>query len=144
LNDAPVNGGVLLVHYGERNAPLAEALVASGARLHEICPYEWTLPEDVAPVEALIQRVLDGNIDAILFTNQVQCRHLFDIADRMQLKPRLVDHLLNDVIVGAIGPVSADVLKQAGITPDVLPAAPNMPSLIAAVADYFELTAASD
>ena len=35
---------VALVHYGERNIALAEALRARGARLAEACPYEWALP----------------------------------------------------------------------------------------------------
>jgi hypothetical protein len=30
-------------------------------------------------------------------------------------------------------------LKKAGVTPDVIPSLPNMLSLMAAVADYFDL-----
>src|SRR5712691_735798 len=41
---------VALVHYGERNTALADALRARGARLSEACPYEWALPEDVEPL----------------------------------------------------------------------------------------------
>ena len=42
--------------------------------------------------------------------------------------------------MGAVGPVCAERLNQLGVTPDVIPASPNMPALIAAVAEYFELT----
>lgn len=132
--------GVLLVHYGERNGALADALTALGAKLGEVCPYLWALPEDIGPIEAVIRDAVDHRLDAMLFTNQIQCRHLFEIAQRMGLADELSASLRADVVVGAVGPVAADVLRAAGVTADILPASPNMTSLIAAVADYFELT----
>src|SRR5262249_31352685 len=41
---------VAVLHYGERNAALAESLAARGARLQELCLYEWFLPEDTGPL----------------------------------------------------------------------------------------------
>jgi len=45
-----------------------------------------------------------------------------------------------DVLVAAVGPVSAESLLAAGVTPDVIPARPTLESMIAALADYVELT----
>jgi len=45
------NRSVALVHYGERNTALSAALRSRGARLDEVCPYEWALPEDLAPLD---------------------------------------------------------------------------------------------
>jgi uroporphyrinogen-III synthase len=132
--------GVLLVHYGERNVAMADALRARGARLDEVCPYVWALPEDVAPIEAVVREAIAGRLDAMLFTNQIQCRHLFQIAGVLGLAEPLVASLNAEIVVGAVGPVAADALRAAGVTPDVMPASPNMGSLITAVADYFELT----
>jgi len=132
--------GVLLVHYGERNTAMAEALIERGARLTEVCPYAWTLPEDRAPLESVIRDGVAGTLDAMLFTNQVQCRHLFEVARGMNLAEPLAARLNSDIVVGAVGPVVADALRAAGVTPDVLPASPTMVSLITAVGDYFELT----
>jgi uroporphyrinogen-III synthase len=131
---------VLLVHYGERNVAMADALTTRGARLTEVCPYAWALPADVAPVEAAIRESLAGTIDAVLFTNQIQVRHLFLIAERLGTAAPLAAKLNADIVVGAVGPVVADALRAAGVTPDVMPASPTMVSLITAVADYFELT----
>jgi uroporphyrinogen-III synthase len=131
---------VLLVHYGERNATMAAALAARGANLTEVCPYAWALPEDVRPLEAIVRDGIAGTLDAMLFTNQIQCRHLFQIAERLSLTAPLTAKLNADVVVGAVGPVVADALRHAGVTPDVMPASPTMVSLITAVADYFELT----
>jgi uroporphyrinogen-III synthase len=132
--------GVLLVHYGERNGALADALIALGAKLGEVCPYLWALPEDVGPIEGVVRDAVEHRLDAMLFTNQIQCRHLFEIAHRMGLADALSASLNADVVIGAVGPVAADALRAAGVTPDILPASPNMASLITAVADYFELT----
>lgn len=131
--------GVMLVHYGERNVEIAESLRLRGARLSEVCPYEWTLPEDLGPITAVVRDVLANRIDAILFTSQVQCRHLFQVAADMGQAEGLALSLNRDVVVAAVGPVCATALKKVGVTPDVIPGSPNMPALVTAVADYFEL-----
>jgi uroporphyrinogen-III synthase len=135
--------GVLLVHYGERNVAMTDALRARGARLDDVCPYVWALPDDVAPIEAVVRDAIAGRLDAMLFTNQIQCRHLFQIAGAMGLAEPLAASLNGEIVVGAVGPVAAEALRAAGVTPDVMPASPNMGSLITAVADYFELTETS-
>jgi len=131
---------VLLVHYGERNPEVAAALRQRGARLDEVCPYVWALPQDTTPLQRVVRDAVAGRVDAMLFTSQVQCRHLFQMADDLGLKADLRRALADDVVVGAVGPVCAETLRQLGVTPDVIPAALNMASLITAVADYFELT----
>jgi uroporphyrinogen-III synthase len=70
------NVGTLLVHYGERSTRLADALRHRGARLEEVCPYEWALPDDLAPIRSVIHDAIDGRLRAMLF-KQIQCRHLF-------------------------------------------------------------------
>jgi len=131
--------GVVLVHYGERNLEIAASLRSRGARLSEVCPYEWTLPEDLGPITAVVRDLLARRLDAVLFTSQVQCRHLFQVAAEMGQAEGLAVSLNRDVVVAAVGPVCASALKQVGVTPDVIPASPNMPSLITAVAEYFDL-----
>lgn len=131
--------GVVLVHYGERNAEIAASLRARGARLEEVCPYEWRLPQDLEPIVRVIRDAIANRLDAVLFTSQIQCRHLFQVAADMGEANGLALSLNRDIVVGAVGPVCAGALKKAGVTPDVIPASPNMPSLISAVADYFDL-----
>lgn len=138
------NVRTLLVHYGERNAEIARALAARGARLDEACPYEWALPVDPQPIAALVRDVLEHRLDAVLFTSKVQCRHLFDVAREMRLGPELAAALNRNVIVGVIGPVCAAALTELGVTPDVMPASPNMASLIAAISDYFSFTGSEE
>ena len=134
---------VALLHYGEPNQPLADALQARGAQLDECMPYEWMLPEDCSPLESLIQDLVDEHVDAIAFTSQVQCRHLFEVAANLGRADALARALNDHTIVAVIGPVCATALRANGVIPDVIPAHPKMGRLIAALADYVELTAAS-
>ena len=133
-------GGVALVHYGEPNQVLANELTARGARLEEWCLYEWLLPEDTQPLATLVGDVIERRVDAIAFTSQIQCRNLFRLAADVGKSGELARALNDHTIVAAIGPVCAAALRALGITPDVLPAHPKMGSLIAALADYVELS----
>jgi uroporphyrinogen-III synthase len=131
---------VALVHYGEPNGALVAALAARGARLEELSLYEWKMPEDVEPLNTLVREIIAGRVDAIAFTSEIQCRHLFRVADDRGLSGQLADALNTNTIVAAIGPVCADALQALGVTPDVIPARTRMGSLIGALAEYFELT----
>jgi hypothetical protein len=51
----------------------------------------------------------------------------------------LTTALREQVVVGAIGPVCAEALRDGGIVANVLPASPHGAALVGAVADYFEL-----
>lgn len=130
--------GVALVHYGERNEPLAAALRTRGARLEELCLYEWRMPEDTAPLASLVRDVVGGGVDAIAFTSQIQCRHLLSMADTLGLADRLTEALRSRVTVAAIGPVCAEALAQHGITPHVVPTQSKMGFLVTELALYLE------
>jgi uroporphyrinogen-III synthase len=134
---------VAVVHYGERNASLADGLRARGARVDEVCPYEWALPEEIEPLRALV-RDPAAQLDAIAFTSQIQVRNLFAVAAELGRTSSLAAALSDEVIVAAVGPVCAEALKEAGVTADVQPADPKMGPLLVALADYIELTRASE
>lgn len=132
---------VMLLHYGERNPAIADAIAAQGALVDDVCLYEWVLPDDLEPLHEVVRRAIDRRIDALLVTSQVQFRFLLEVARRSGTATALVDALNEHVVVGAVGPVCASALTAAGVVPDVLPASPNSASLVGAVADYFELVA---
>jgi uroporphyrinogen-III synthase len=131
---------VAFVHYGERNETAADGLRARGAEVNEICLYEWRLPDDIAPLQRLIGEIIDGRVDALAITSQIQCRHLFQIADALGQSGALTDALNTKVVVAAVGPVCASALRSFGVIPHVQPPHPKMGPMIVALADYFELT----
>lgn len=132
---------VAFVHYGERNETAADALKRRGAAVSEICLYEWRLPDDTAGLERLVGEIIDGRLDAIAVTSQIQIRHLFQIADRLGKRAALADALSRNVVVAAVGPVCATALRNFGVVPHVQPSHPKMGPMMLALADYFELTA---
>jgi uroporphyrinogen-III synthase len=131
---------IALVHYGERNETAADRLRQRGASVDEICLYEWRLPDDTAPLERLVNDIIEGKIDAIAVTSQIQIRHVFQIADSLGRAEALTDALSRNVVVAAVGPVCASALRARGVVPHVQPSHPKMGSMLIALADYFELT----
>ncbi len=134
---------VAILHYGERNEALAGALGARGARLTELCLYEWQLPEDVDALETLVGDLIAGRVQAIAVTSQIQCRHLFGVAAVAGLSDQLADALRTRVIVASIGPVCTAALAAHGVTPHVVPVQSKMGLLITALAEYVERGRAS-
>jgi uroporphyrinogen-III synthase len=128
---------VTLVHYGERSEPLAAALRARGAVLHELCVYEWCLPDDIGPLQGLIRAIAAREVDTIIFTSQVQWKHMVRVASDMGLEQSLREALDADVVVASVGPVCSAALREAGIEPRIEPTPPKMGPLVAALAEYF-------
>ena len=128
---------VTLIHYGERNDALADELRARGAVLNELCLYEWLMPEDLQPMRNLIGEVIAGAVDAVVFTSQIQGRHLLSVASDMQMADVLVEALNTKVIVAAVGPICQAALVAAGITPRVVPDNPKMVPLVTALAAHY-------
>lgn len=131
---------VAIVHYGERNTALAAALAERGAVLDELCLYEWLMPEDPRPLRALVGELIEGRVDAVAFTSQIQCRHLFRVAAEMGRQDELALALNTRVVVAAVGPVCDAALRTLGVVARVQPARPKMGPMIAALADFFDLT----
>jgi uroporphyrinogen-III synthase len=128
---------VALVHYGERSAPLSEAILTAGASLDELCVYEWQMPPDVTPLEGLVTEVVAGAIDAVVFTSQVQVRHLLVIAGRTGRVPELVDALNTRTVTASIGPTCSAALVERGIAPHLEPTRPKLGPLVERVISHF-------
>jgi uroporphyrinogen-III synthase len=125
-----------VLHYGERNALITETLTARGAHVEELCLYEWLLPEHTDNLQTLVRELVAGHVDAVIFTSQVQIRHLFLIATELQLTSDLVVALNAKTIVASIGPTCTGVLQEYGVSPHVIPEHPKMGYLIKALAEY--------
>ena len=141
LTDLDLAGArVAIVHYGERNHAIANALAARGADLDELCLYEWLLPEDLGPLHTLVGELIDGAVDAIAFTSQIQCRHLFHVAAATGRSADLTSALNTRTIVASIGPVCDAALRTFGVVARVQPAHPKMGALISALAGHIDRT----
>lgn len=125
-----------LLHDGGGNAVLVDALRARGAWVEEVRSYEWRLPDDVSPLEDLVRQLIDGSVDAIAFTNQVQVRHLFEVGTRMRCSASLLYALRHRTVVGSIGPTCSIALQDHGAPPHVVASPTRMRPLVTAVGAY--------
>ncbi len=127
----------VFVHDGGGSPVVPAALAARGARVLEVRPYEWALPEDVGPLEALVATLIAGGVDALAITTQVQARHLFQVADGMGERDALTEALRGRVVVAAVGPTCARTLEALGTPPHVVPETSKMGALVLALASHF-------
>lgn len=127
---------VMVLHYGERNPDLVSALRERGALVEELTLYEWLLPDDVGPLRAIVPEIVEGRVDAVTFTSQVQARHLFRVAGEMGCEDDLRRALNERVIVASVAPTCADALRALGVAPHVIPEHPKMGHLVRALAEH--------
>jgi len=132
-NDVVRGRGITLLHDGGGNSTVVTALRARGATVGELRTYTWRLPDDLGPIEELIREVLAGRIDAVAFTSQVQVRHLFEVAARMNCNAALRFALRHRTIVGSIGPTCSLALEELDASPHVVASPPKMRPLVTAV-----------
>jgi uroporphyrinogen-III synthase len=121
---------VLLFHYGERSATLAETLRARQVLLSECHLYRWLMPEDTSGLAALVSSIIGGEVDALVVTCQVQFRHLMEVARRGALASLLIEALSTHVVVAAMGPTCHATLQVHGAPVHVMPEVPKMGPLI--------------
>jgi uroporphyrinogen-III synthase len=129
---------VAIVQYGERNEQLLQSLRERQAQIVDLCLYTWEMPADITPLQALIHAIIDRHVNAVVFTTQVQARHLMRIAEDLHLAGQLLDALKDYVFVASIGPTCTNVLCSYGISPHVAPRHPKMGHLIKALHEYMQ------
>jgi uroporphyrinogen-III synthase len=140
LSDLDIAGrGVLLFNYGERSETLSETLLARRAVLREFWLYRWQLPTEIDAIEALVRRIVAREVDALAVTCQIQFRHLYQVAERLDLGRELVEALRKDVVVAAVGPTCRAIIEVHGVRPHVMPEHPKMGPLVMALMRYLDM-----
>jgi len=111
---------ILLTRSSEATDDLEKALVAQGASVETLVLYESVMPTDTTSVSSFLHSLEKTEFHAVLFTSAVSALNLFNIAERLASRKRLVE-LLARTIVGAIGPVTSAKLLGLGVRTDVVP-----------------------
>ncbi|MGA2628878.1 MAG: uroporphyrinogen decarboxylase [Terriglobia bacterium] len=120
---------VAVQEYGVPNDRLLEELKRRGANVMQVPVYLWALPEDRAPLEALVHELIDGAVQVALFTSAVQVYHVLQVASESGLKERLLG-ALKRCVVCSVGPTCSEALAANGIAVDIEPEHPKMGALI--------------
>jgi uroporphyrinogen-III synthase len=126
----PVAGKrVAVQEYGVSNADFTAAIEKRGAEVVRVPVYRWALPEDVGPLRAALHEICEGTVDVALFTSATQVYHLFQLAGTEGVSDRL-RAAFGRVLIGSIGPVCSEALREHGLSPDLEPEHSKMGYLV--------------
>ncbi|MBW5482731.1 uroporphyrinogen-III synthase [Streptomyces bambusae] len=121
LLDAGVAGRrIALQLHGEPLPGFVEALRAGGAEVVGVPVYRWMPPEDVAPLDRLLDAIAAGTVDAVSFTSAPAAASLLARAQERGLKAAVLSGLRSEVLAACVGPVTALPLQGEGV-PTVQP-----------------------
>lgn len=133
-----VDGSRIEVARSDHGSPvLLDGLNAAGAYVHETILYRLDRPADAGHAAELSAA---GSLDAALFTSSLTVEHFLEAADERGVGDA-ARRGLEDAVVGAIGPPTAQTAENAGITVEVTPDTASFESLardVVARVDYPE------
>jgi uroporphyrinogen-III synthase len=112
------------------------AVRARGADVVEVPVYRWHAPDDLRPVERLIEQTVGGRVHALTFTSSPALRNFLAAAQAAGHDDRVRAALHGDVAAVCIGPVCAASARAAGIAAPVVPARARMGSMVACLTEH--------
>jgi uroporphyrinogen-III synthase len=109
---------VVLVRSSAADESLANALSSKGASVETITIYHSLVPRNSESVLDFLARLEKRQFQAVLFTSAASASNLFSITERRIPVSQLIG-LMRSPIVGAIGPATAERLRELGVEPSV-------------------------
>ncbi|MEV7459058.1 uroporphyrinogen-III synthase [Streptomyces rubiginosohelvolus] len=106
---------VALQLHGEPLPGFVESLTAAGAEVVVVPVYRWMPPQDIAPLDRMLDVTAARGLDAITFTSAPAAASFLGRAETRGLLPEILGALRDDVLVACVGPVTALPLQARGI-----------------------------
>lgn len=125
--------------HGYADVGQLDRLRDAGATVLTVSPYQWAPPHDNGRLGKLIQAVCSRNVDVVTFTSAPAVDALVSSAQQLGCADSLVAALRSGVVAAAVGPVTAQPLVEAGITP-IVPDRYRLGALIRLVCEHLTLT----
>ncbi|MEU0006987.1 uroporphyrinogen-III synthase [Streptomyces sp. NPDC006314] len=101
--------------HGEPLPGFVEALRAGGAEVVPVPVYRWMPPEDINPLDRLLDAAVSRGLDAITFTSAPAAASLLSRAEERGLLGELLTALGHDVLPACVGPATALPLQVRGV-----------------------------
>lgn len=134
-----VRGKTVVVQlHGYTDVRQLERLRMSGATVLTVTPYRWVKPDGEDKLPRLIEAVCSGNLDVLTFTSAPAVDAMWSTAHEMGVYKQLIDSLKTTVTTAVVGPVTAQPLLDAGVTP-LIPERFRMGALIRLVCEHLAL-----
>ncbi|MET9932803.1 MULTISPECIES: uroporphyrinogen-III synthase [unclassified Streptomyces] len=106
---------IALQLHGEPLPGFVEALTEGGAEVVGVPVYRWMPPEDLGPLDRLLDAVLARSLDAVTFTSAPAAASLLSRAGERGVRAEFVAALRHDVLAVCVGPVTALPLQAEGV-----------------------------
>ena len=123
---------VLLPQSDKARATLADGLRDAGARVDAVAAYR-NLPAEV-DARGLCDDLCAGRFDALTFTSPSTAKRFAELLDPESREAAA------RCVVAAIGPITAEALRRAGLPPEVTASRAGAAELVAALANRMEPT----
>ncbi|MGQ4419000.1 uroporphyrinogen-III synthase [Streptomyces sp. SAS_269] len=101
--------------HGEPLPGFVEALRVGGAEVVPVPVYRWMPPEDIGPVDRLLDAVVARAVDALTFTSAPAAASTLSRAEERGLLGEVLAALGHDVLPACVGPVTALPLQARGV-----------------------------
>jgi uroporphyrinogen-III synthase len=98
----------------------------------EIPVYRWVLPEDVAPLNRLVELIKLRYVDAVTFTSAPASAALLEVAGPE--RDAMLEAFRGDVMAACVGPVAAGPLRRLDV-PTVEPERARLGGLVRSLVD---------
>lgn len=118
--------------HGEPLPEFVSALRHAGASVIEVPVYRWVLPDDIAPVERLVELIKLRQVDAVTFTSAPATSALMKVAGDSLVD--VLEALRDDVLAACVGPVCAGPLERVGV-PTIQPERARIGGLVRTLAE---------
>lgn len=115
LADDLVGRRVAVQLHGEPLPDFVDALADAGADVVTVPVYRWEPPEDLGPVERMVELVASRELDALTFTSAPAAVSLLRTACRLGRGEEVLEALRGHVLPVCVGPVTAAPLERAGV-----------------------------
>ncbi|MGY4689996.1 uroporphyrinogen-III synthase [Salibacterium sp. K-3] len=99
------------------------------ADIVELYPYKYAAPEE-AVLDTALKNILASSYDAVCFTTQMQVHSLFRYAREHQKEKELAERLMTSTAAATVGKVTAEALREEGVTRIVAPENERMGAMI--------------
>ncbi|MFJ8846975.1 uroporphyrinogen-III synthase [Streptomyces cyaneofuscatus] len=111
---------IALQLHGEPLPGFIESLQAAGAEVVGVPVYRWMPPQDIAPLDRMLDATAARALDAVTFTSAPAAASFLGRAEVRGVLPEILGALRDDVLAACVGPVTALPLQARGI-PTVQP-----------------------
>ncbi len=109
---------IVLIRSSSADDFLTKSLAKRGAKVMTVKVYESLLPRDPESTFRFLAGLRVDQFSAVLFTSAVSASNFFKIA-QTETEEAEVAALMRRVLIGAVGPVTAEELRKHGIAPIV-------------------------